>query len=90
MREVELVEDDLGHYADASPKIAQGVAEVFSANRTCDRWAPWIFFLLWGLIEYSCATLFCELDDLRCGQRSLVVDDVLDVVSVGWYMHHVQ
>ena len=45
MCEVELVEDDLGHYADASPKVTQDVAEVLSADRACDRWAPWIFLL---------------------------------------------
>ena len=39
MSEVELVEDDLGHYADASPKVTQGITEVLSANRTIDRWA---------------------------------------------------
>ena len=90
MHEVELVEDDLGHYADASPKVTQGIAKVFSANRTIDHWASRVFFLLWWLVEYSSATFFCELNNLRCGQRSLVVDDVFDVVGVSWYMHHVQ
>ena len=90
MREIELVEDDLGHHADASPKIAKGMAKVLSANRTGDRWAPRFFLLLWRLVEYSSATLFCKLDDLFHGLRSLVVDDVLDVASVSWYIHYVQ
>ena len=90
MREVESVEDDLGHYANASPKVTQGIAEVLSANRTINRWASRVFFLFWRLVEYSSATFFCELNNLRCGQRLLVVDDVLDVASVSWYMHYVQ
>ena len=53
MHEVELVEDDLGHYADASPEVTQGIAVVLSANRTIDRWASRVFFLLWRLVEYS-------------------------------------
>ena len=90
MREVESIEDDLGHYADASPKVTQGIAEVLSANRLIDRWPSRVFFLLRRLVEYSCATLFYEFDDLRRGQRSLVVDDGVDVASVSWYMHYVQ
>ena len=89
MCEVEFFEDDLGHYADASPKVTQGIAEVLSANRTIDHWASRVFFLLWRLVEYSSATFFCELNNLHCGHWSLVVDDVLDVVGVSWYMHHV-
>ena len=61
MREVESIEDDLGHYADASPKVTQGIAEVLSPDRTIDRWASRVFFLLWRLVEYSSATFFCEL-----------------------------
>ena len=90
MREVELVEDDLGHHTDASPKITQGIAEVLSANRTIDHRASRVFFLLWRLVEYSSATFFRKLDNLHCGKRSLVVDDVLDVAGVSWYMHYVQ
>ena len=90
MREVELVEDNLGHYADACPKVTQGIAEVLSANRTIDHWTPRIFFLLGRLVDYSSATFLRKLDNLRCGQRSLVVDDVLDVAGVSWYMHYVQ
>ena len=90
MREVEFVEDDFGHYADASPKVTQGIAEVLSANRRIDCWASRVFFLLWRLVEYSSATFFRKLNNLYCGQRSLVVDDVLDVAGVSWYMHHVQ
>ena len=90
MREVEFVEDDLGHYADTSPKVTQGIAEVLSANRAIDRWASWVFFLLWRLVEYSSATFFRKLDNLHCGQQSLVVDNVLDVAGVSWYMHYVQ
>ena len=89
MREVELVEDDLGHDADASPKVTQGVAKVLSANRTIDRWASRVFFLLGRLVEYRTTTFFRKLDNLHCGQRSLVVDDVLDVAGISWYMHHV-
>ena len=81
MREVESVEDDLGHYADASPKVTQGIAEVLSANRAIDRWASWVFFLLWRLVEYSSATFLRELNNLHCRQQSLVVDDVLDVAA---------
>ena len=58
MREVEFVEDDLGHYADTSPKVTQGIAEVLSANRTIDRWASRVFFLLGRLVEHSSATFF--------------------------------
>ena len=83
MCEVELVKDDLGHHADTGPKVAQSVAEVLSADLTGDRWAPRVFFLLRRLVEYGCATLFCEFDDLRRGQWSLVVDDVLDIASIG-------
>ena len=90
MHEVEFVEDDLGHYADASPKITQGIAEVLSANRTIDRWASRFFFLLWRLVEYSSATFVRKLNNLYCGQRSLVVDDVFDVAGVSLYMHYVQ
>ena len=90
MHEVEFVEDDLGHYADASPKVTQRIAEVLSANRTIDHWASRVFFLLWRLVEYSSATFFRKFDNLHCGQRSLVVDDVLDVAGVSWYMHYVQ
>ena len=42
------------------------------------------------MIEYRCATLFRELDNLHGGKKSLVVDDVLDVMGVRWYMHHIQ
>ena len=90
MREVEHVEDDLGHYADASPKVTQGIAEVLSANRTIDRWASRVFLFRWRLVEYCSATFFHKLDNLHCGQRPLVVDDVFDVAGVGWHMHHVQ
>ena len=37
MREIEVVKDNLGHYADASPKVTQGIAEVLSANRAIER-----------------------------------------------------
>ena len=67
MREVELVEDDLRHYADTSPKVTQGIAEVLSANQTIDHRASRVFFLLWRLVEYSSATFFRKLDNLRCG-----------------------
>ena len=90
MHEVELVEDDLGHYADTSPKVTQGIAEVLSANRTIDRWASRVFFFPWRLVEYCSATYFCKLDNLHCGQRSIVVDDVFDVAGVSLYMHYVQ
>ena len=90
MHEVELVEDDLGHYADASPNITQGLAEILSANRTIDHWASRVFFLLWRLVEYSSATFVRKLNNLYCGQRSLVVDDVLNVAGVSWYMYHIQ
>ena len=90
MREVESVKDDLGNYADASPKVTQDIAEVLSANREIDCWASRVFFLLWRLVEYSSATFFRKLNNLHCGQRSFVVDDVLDVASVSWYMQYVQ
>ena len=53
MREVEFVKDDLGHYADASPKVTQGVAKVLSANRTIDRWASRVFFLHWSWLSIA-------------------------------------
>ena len=90
MREIEVVKDNLRHYADASSKVTQGIAEVLSANRTIDRWASRVFFLLWWLVEYSSATFIRKLDNLHCGQRSLVVDDVYDVAGVSLYMHYVQ
>ena len=90
MREVEFVEDDFGHYVEASPKVTQGIAEVLSANRAIDRWASRVSFLLWRLVEYSCVTLFRELNDLHRGQGSFVVDDVLDVESISWHMHYIQ
>ena len=90
MREVDLGEDDLGHYADAIPKVTQGIAEVLSDNRTIDHWASRVFFLLWWLVEYSSATFIRKLDNLHCGQGSLVVDHVFDVAGVSLYMHYVQ
>jgi hypothetical protein len=45
MSEVQLVEDDLGHHANASPKVAQGMAEVLCSNRACDFWATWSLLL---------------------------------------------
>ena len=53
MREVEFIEDNLGHYADASPKVTQGIAEVLSANRAVDRWASRVFFLLWSWLSIA-------------------------------------
>ena len=41
------------------------------------------------MVEYSCATLFRELDNYG-GQRPFVVDDVLDISGVGQYMHYVK
>ena len=89
MREVQLVEDGLGHNAYASPKVAQGVLEILDPDGSCNYGAPRIL-LLRKTAEYSSATLFHQLDNLRGRWWSFVVDDVLDVLGVGRYMqdHH--
>ena len=86
MCEVQLVEDDLGHNAYACPKVARGMIKLLSADGACDSGAPKVFLHFRKADEYSSATLFRQLYDLRGWQRSFVVDDVFDVFCVGRYM----
>ena len=55
-----------------------------------DRGTFWNFLLLQERIEYSCATLLCELHDLGGGQVSLVSKYILDVLGIGWDLHSVK
>ena len=51
--------------------------------------APRILLLLGELIEYICATFFCQLDNFSGRQWSLLVDDVLDELGVGQNMQDI-
>jgi hypothetical protein len=89
MCEVQLIEDGLGHNAHACPKITQGVIKLLGANGACDCGAPRVLLLLKEMVEYSCATLFHQLDDLYGWQGSHVVDDVFNVLCIRRYMQDV-
>ena len=65
MREVQLVKYDLEHHTDAGPKVAQGMVKSLCPDRASDRDTPRILLLFWKPVEYSCATLFGQLDDLH-------------------------
>ena len=78
------------HDADACSQIAKSVLKVLSSDGTCDGGASWFLLLLQERVEYSCATLLCELHDLGGGQASLVTKYIFDILSVGWDLHSVK
>ena len=41
-------------------------------------------------MEYSYATLLCNLDDLGGGPVSLVTKYTLDILGIGWDLHSVK
>ena len=59
-------------------------------DRTCDGRASWVLLLLWGRIEYSCATLFHKLYDLGGGHGPLGSKDILDILGIRGYLHSVK
>jgi hypothetical protein len=61
--------------------------ELLCSDRTGDRRAPWILFLLRKTVEYSSATFFREVYHLRHWLSPLIGEDVLEVACVRRYPH---
>ena len=80
MREVEFVEDDFGHYADASQKVTQGIAEVLSANRAIDRWVL-------ALLKYPFYPLFNFDNGMNLISKSLTILTSAQLLVVFTFAH---
>jgi hypothetical protein len=70
--------------------VAQGLIELLCPDRAGDRGTPRILLISRELVEYHVAALFCQLDHLRCWERSLFVEYVLEITSLCWHLHGVQ
>ena len=86
---VKFVVNYLGHDTDACSQVAEGVGEMLSPDRASDGGAAWVFLLHQERIEYSSATLFCQLHDLGGGKCPLVSKNILDILGICGYMHSV-
>jgi hypothetical protein len=68
----------------------QDPVEVLCLDRVVDSWTAQILFLLRKLLTYSCATLLISIDHFHGRQQLLVANDVLEIESISWYLHHIQ
>jgi hypothetical protein len=87
---IELIIYYLWHDAHTSSKIAESLIKILCANQTGDSWNAGITHLIWKAIKNGCTTLFCNEEIVRLGYRSLLVENVLQILCIGWNLHGVK